>query len=166
MARQLIVKSMAPTAVDRAYAVARNGAAGLSLRQWRRYAGALIERRTGGRGLLSVENPAGTILGLCGYRIAATPRDGTICSVEFLVALDLLDCEAVMSALLGALEERARRQGATGLRLDLPYGTAATTELLRRLDQSGHRIERIGLLKSLSATGQGSTVLRRRNQAG
>lgn len=149
MARQFIVKSMAPGAVDKCFAVARSGAIGLSLGQWRRYAVGLIGRAATARGLLTLENRAGTIQGLCGYRFIPRPGDGTVCSVEFLVALDLVNDEAVVVALLKALEGLARRQGAVALRLDLPHGTTATSQRLRRLGRSGHRIERIGLSKSL-----------------
>ena len=68
-------------------------------------------------------------------------------------ALDLLSSETVTEALLQALEALARRQGAAALRLDLPYGTPATTQLLRHLDRSGHRLDKIRLLKQLDAVG-------------
>ncbi len=166
MAREFIVKSMRPEAVDKAFAVARMGVSGLSLQQWRRYATGLIRRRAAESGLLSVENRAGTIQGLCGYRTNATPGNEAICSVEFLVALDLVDGETVTTVLLKALEELARRQGAMALRLDLPYGTAATGQLLHRLDKSGHHIERIGLLKPLRGGARARATLRERNHAG
>jgi hypothetical protein len=150
MARQFIAKSLASGAVDMAYALARSGAPRLSLEQWRGYANGLIRRGATPSGVLTVENLAGTILGLCSYRIDPAPGQGAICSVEFLVALDLVDNEAVTTALLKALEALARRQGAVALRLDLPYGTPATKQLLGRLDKSGHRIDKIRLLKQLS----------------
>jgi len=152
MARQFIAKSLVPDAVDRTYALARNGAPSLSLEEWRNYARGLIRRGPAG-GVLTVENLAGTVQGLCSYRIDPSPGQGAICSVEFLVALDLLSSETVTEALLQALEALARRQGAAALRLDLPYGTPATTQLLRHLDRSGHRLDKIRLLKQLDAVG-------------
>ena len=151
MARQFIAKSLAFDAVDMAYALARSGASDLGLEQWRSYANGLIRRRAAVSGILTIENLAGTILGLCAHRIDPSPGQGAICSVEFLVALDLVDNETVTAALLKALEALARRQGAVALRLDLPYGTPATKQLLDRLDKSGHRVDKIRLLKQLSA---------------
>src|SRR5438067_472717 len=95
MARQFIAKSLASDGVDRAYVVARNGAPGLSLEDWRDYAGGLIRRGPVSSGVLTVENLAGTVQGLCSYRIDPSPGHGAICSVEFLVALDLLNSETV-----------------------------------------------------------------------
>jgi hypothetical protein len=98
--------------------------------------------------------------------LSATHGGGDVCSVEFLVALDLIDAEAVATALLRAIERRARHRGAVALRLDLPYGTATSRELLRRLDKCGHRVERIGLLKSLRSAGRVGPALRKHGHAG
>lgn len=149
MTRQFIAKSLAPELVDKAFAVARSGHPCLSLDQWRRYANRLLHSGAPRRGVLTVENLGGTIQGLCSYRIRPSLGQGNICSVEFLVALDLVDNGTVTAALLKALEALARRQGAAALRLDLPYGTRTTEQLAARLGKSGHRIDRIQLLKQL-----------------
>ena len=103
--------------------------------------------------MLSVENCIAAIQGQCSYRIELSFAHGAICSVDYLVALDLVDSAAVTAALLEALENMARRQDAAALRLDLPHGTRATEQLLRRLCDRGHRIERIRLLKELRTGG-------------
>jgi len=149
VARQFIVKSLGPESVDKAFAVARSVDFTLTLDQWRDYALGLIKCGVPTSGVLGIENRAGTIQGLCGYRIESSLGHSDICSVDYLVALDLVDEAAVMAALLKALENMARRQGAAALRLDLPHGTPTTEQLLRRLCETGHRIERIRLLKEL-----------------
>ena len=151
MARQFIAKSLVPEFVDQAFAVARSTDYGLTLDRWRAYALGLIEGSPGRSGVLSIENRAGTIQALCSYRIEQSLRGGQICSVDHLVALDLVDSTAVTAALLKALEALARRQSAAALRLDLPYGTAMTEILLRQSRSTGHRIDRIRLLKPLGA---------------
>ncbi len=151
MARQFITKSLASESVDKAFAVARSADFTLTLDQWRSYARGLIERGTAICGVLSLENRAGTIQGLCSYRVESSLGHGAICSVDYLVALDLVDNAVVTAALLKALEELARRNGAAALRLDLPYGTPATEQLLGCLGKNGHRIDRIRLLKQLAA---------------
>jgi len=149
MARQFIAKSLASESVDKAFAVARSADFALTVDQWRGYTRGLIKRGAATSGMLSVENRAGTIQGLCSYRIESSLGHGSICTVDYLVALDLVDSAAVTAALLKALEALARRNGAAALRLDLPYGTQTTEQLLCRLGESGHRIDRIRLLKQL-----------------
>ncbi len=153
MARQFIAKSLRPESVDKAFAVVRSADFSLTLDQWRDYALGLIRCGMPTSGILSVENRAGTIQGLCAYRTEASLGCGVICSVDYLVGLDLIDEAAVMAALLKASEDMARRQGAVALRLDLLHGTRTTKQLLRRLCKTGHRIERIRLLKELRAGG-------------
>ena len=153
MARQFIVKSLRPESVDKAFAVARSADFALTLDQWRDYALGLIKCNMTTSGVLSIENRVGTIQGLCGYRTESLLGCGVICSVDYLVVLDLIDEAAVMAALLMALEDMARRQGAVALRLDLLHGTRTTEQLLQRLCKTGHRIERIRLLKELRTGG-------------
>jgi hypothetical protein len=150
MARQFITKSLSPELIDQAFTVARSGDFGLTLDSWRRYALGLMKHGPKAGGVLIVENRRGTIQAVCSYRIEASLGGGPICSVDHLVALDLVDSGAVTTALLKALEDLARRQSAVALRLDLPYGARATEVLLKRLAEHGHRIECIRLLKPLA----------------
>ena len=149
MARQFIVKSLRPGSVDKAFAVARSADFGLTLDQWRDYALGLIKNDTTTSGVLTMESRAGTIQGLCGYRTESSLGRVTICSVEYLVVLDLIDEATVTAALLTVLENMARRQGTAALRIDLPHGARTTGRLLQRLCKTGHQIERIRLLKVL-----------------
>jgi hypothetical protein len=131
VARQFIAKSLRPESVDKAFAVVLSADFSLTLDQWRDYALGLIRCGMPTSGILSVENRAGTIQGLCAYRTEASLGCGVICSVDYLVGLDLIDEAAVMAALLKASEDMARRQGAVALRLDLLHGTRTTKQLLR-----------------------------------
>jgi hypothetical protein len=153
VARQLIVNSLRLESVDKAFAVARSADVTLTLDQWRDYALGLIKYGMPTSGVLSIENRAGTIQGLCGYRTESSLRCRVICSVDYLVVLDLINEAAVMAALLVALEDMARRQGAVALRLELLHGARTTERLLQRLCKTGHRIERIRLLKELRTGG-------------
>ncbi len=153
MTRRFIVKSLATESVNRAFAVARSADFTLSLDQWRGYVLGLIECGPAISGVLAVENRAGTIQGLCTYRMEPSLAQGTVCSVEYQVALDLIDNTTVTTALLTALENLARRLGASALRLDLAYGTRVTDQLLCRLSENGHRIDRVRLVKPLLGGG-------------
>lgn len=153
MARQFIVRSLTTPSVDKAFAVVRSADFGLTLDQWRDYARGLIKSDTTTSGVLIVENRAGTIQGLCCYRTESSLGGAAICSVDYLVALDLIDEAAVAAALLTVLEDMARRWGSEALRIDLPHGTRTTEQLLRRLYKNGHQIERIRLLKVLHTAG-------------
>lgn len=131
MARQFIVKTLRPEAVDKSFAVARSADFTLTLDQWRDYALGLIRCGMPTSGVFSIENRAGTIQGLCGYRAESSRDCGVIFSVDYLVVLDLIDEAAVVVALLTALEDLARRQGAVAIRLDIRHGTRTTKQLVR-----------------------------------
>ena len=75
---------------------------------------------------------------------------GKVCAADNLIALDLLDNACVAAALLQALEDLARRGGASALRLDLVGGSPAADRLIARLRDRGYLVA-IGLIKDLCA---------------
>jgi hypothetical protein len=149
MPRQFIVKLLDRDSADQAYALARLSASGLGLDEWRRFvAGGAFLPRTGG-GVLAIQNRSGVIQGLCSYRFEQSLGRGKVCMADNLIALDLFDNACVAAALLQALEDLARRDGASALRLDLAGGSPAVDRLIARLCERGHRPETIGLVKEL-----------------
>ena len=159
MARQFIVKSLRTESVDKAFAVVRSADFSLTLDQWRDYALGLIKNDTTTSGILTLENRAGIIQGLCCYHTESSPGRATICSVGYMVVLDLIDEASVTAVLLTVLEDMARRQGIAALRIDLPHGARTTELLLQRLCKTGYQIERIRLLKELHAAEESSRLV-------
>jgi len=153
VAQQFIVKSLKTESVDKAFAVVRSADFGLTLDQWRDYALGLIKGDTTTGGILTLENRAGIIQGLCCYHTESSPGHAKICAVGHLVVLDLIDETSVTMVLLTVLEGMLRREGIAALRIDLPHDARTTEQLLRRLCKIGYRIERIRLLKVLHKSG-------------
>jgi len=151
MSRELIIKLLDRESVDQAFPLACLSASGLSLEEWRRFATGPAGALGASHGVLSIQNRSGVIQGLCSYRFEASLRHGRVCVAEDLVALDLMDDTCVADALLRALEDLARRGGATALRLNLPGQSPAGDRLIARLRGRGHRWESVGLVKELGA---------------
>jgi len=149
MPRQFIAKLLDRGSADQAYALARLSASGLGLDEWRRFVASGAGTPGAEGGVLAIQNRAGVIQGLCSYRFEQSLGRGKVCAADNLIALDLLDNACVAAALLQALEELARRSGASTLRLDLAGGTPAADRLIARLRERGHRPETIGLVKEL-----------------
>ena len=151
MSRELIIKLLDRESVDQAFPLACLSASGLSLEEWRRFATGPAGALGASHGVLSIQNRSGVIQGLCSYRFEASLRHGRVCVAEDVVALDLMDDTCVADALLRALEDLARRGGATALRLNLPGQSPAGDRLIARLRGRGHRWESVGLVKELGA---------------
>ncbi len=94
--------------------------------------------------MLAIQNRLGTIQGLCAYRMEWQLGQGSLCSADALVALDLADPAAVAAALVRALEDLARRHGAAALRIRLPHAAPTTDRLISRLAERGHAWRRSG----------------------
>ena len=149
MRRQFIARPLDPGSADRAFAVARNAVLGLSLAEWRRFLEESARGRTGGGGVLAVQNRLGIIQGLCRYAFEPTLGRGRVCTAEVLVALDLVDEVPVVLALIQGLEDLARRKGATALRSRLAQDAPLNARLLALLAEKGHRVDDIALIKKL-----------------
>ena len=151
MPRQFIAKRLEPSSADSAYALARLSASGLGLDAWRRFVASSAGTPGVEGGVLAIQNRSGVIQGLCSYRFEESLGRGKVCTADNLIALDLLDNACVAAALLQALEDLARRGGASALRLELAGGFPAADRLIARLRERGHRQETIGLVKDLGA---------------
>lgn len=120
----------------------------LNLRDWLRYSrriaaagaeareGVLVARRAG------VPHPCGA---LC-YRRHGDMRFGRVITAEHCIAMDLLYPEAVLAALLLALETLAARQGCGAIRALVPQGRGSALADLQAL---GHTLDGALLIKEL-----------------
>ena len=149
MSRELRFRALTAGEVDQAYPLVFSCGTGFSLRGWRRYAGSLVKRGAGRRGILAVENQQGTIQGICSYRKQRVPEGGWHCAVELIIALDLIDESEVAAALLDGIETLARQQGASAMSVSLPYASQLAPALLSRRGDSGLHPHQVQLLKPL-----------------
>jgi hypothetical protein len=151
MPRQFIAKLLDPGSADQAFALARLSASHLGLDEWRRFVASGAGRPRIVGGVLAIQNRSGVIQGLCSYHFEQSLARGKVCTADNLIALDLLDNACVAAALLQALEDLARRGGASALRLNLAGGSPAADRLIAQLHNRGHRQEAIRLSKDLGA---------------
>jgi hypothetical protein len=149
MRHRFIARPLDPRSADQGFALARNAVLGLSLAEWRYFLEESARGHSGNGGVLAVQNRLGIMQGLCRYSFEPTLGRGRICTVEILVALDLVDEVPVALALMQALEDLARRKDATALRLRLAQAAPATDRLVTLLLEKGHCVDSVGLIKNL-----------------
>lgn len=152
MKRHFIARQLVPDRVDDAFPIARAAVPGLTLERWRVFAGESVAVADGATppGIMVVENDRGYIQGLCTYRLQHDMRHGTILTVDDLVALDLVDDGAVATALVDALESRARACGCSAIRLHLAEDAKARPNspvLYEFLKRNGHAVDAVRLVK-------------------
>jgi len=110
---------------------------GMTLEAWRRFARCLVDGSAGplARGALGLRNAAGYVCGLLIFRVDHDLRHGKVLAVDLFIALDLLNEEEAGSALLQAVEAKARELQCTATHIRLDAGQKS---LPRRLLRSGH----------------------------
>jgi len=116
----------------------REAIPGLNLRAWLRFARRAADpKRASREGIIVVVRAPRTMpCGLFVYRKEAELGHGSVLVAEHFVAVDLLDSEPVMQALIAELDLLAKRRGCGASRtmvLNPPSSTAA------QLANAGHR---------------------------
>ena len=150
MARSFITRSLSHDAAERSFALLRSAGSAQSLEGWRDFLRRRTERGPGEGGILALENRCGVIQGLCSYRIDAGLGGERVCCIDDLLAMDLMDSAAAAAWLIRATEALARLHGAQSLRILLPRTECLSGRLYRKLEQTGHRVERICLAKGFA----------------
>jgi hypothetical protein len=153
MKRQFQVKPLAPDRVDATFTIAQAAVPGLTLERWRQFAANAVPPGNAATapGILVVENERGYIQGFCTYRLQRDMRHGLILAVDDLVAIDLINSDAVAAALVDALESTARRLGCSAVRLHMEESAGGTTSpvLYEFLKRSGHAVDAVRLVKPI-----------------
>jgi hypothetical protein len=135
------------------FPLVREAVPGLELKAWLRFARRFCgPRRTGQTGIMVVRRrgrpmPCGLFL----YRREQDLRHGPILLAEHFVAIDVLNPEPVMRALVAELDGLAQRLGCNAIR-SMVLGQASLTA--RGLHAAGHHPEGATLYKALSAEGE------------
>ena len=113
---------------------------------------ALIRMTLPERGIATVDNEQGYIVGLATYRVQHGLRDNPALKAEHVVAVDLIRQEEVARILLTELECLARRFGCVALHVQLPHNDpripwGGFNELLA---SHGHTIDALCLRKPIT----------------
>ncbi len=145
-------KNLSPDQVHTVYPLLREAIPTLDLKTWTRLSRRLANpRRTGQAGIrVALRSPRLLPCGLFLYRREHDLTHGPILVAEHMVAVDVLDPEPVMSALVRELESLAERLGCTAIRT-MVLGQAALAA--SGLYAAGHRPEGATLWKPIEETG-------------
>lgn len=140
------------------YPLVRESVAGLDLKTWVAFAQKIANpRRAGQSGILAVTRagrnlPCGVFL----YHREAQLPEGAVLVAEHFVAMDVVDPQPVVQALVGELDALAKRLDCAAIRVVVP----GDDSLLRTgLQAAGHRPRGLALWKtvdSVAATATGA----------
>lgn len=111
-------ENLAPDQAATVFPLLREALPGLTLEAWLRHAKRLASpARAGHTGIMTVRRePRPMPCGLFIYHRADDLEHGAVLVAEHMVAIDLLDPEPVMQALVHELEQLAERLGCGGIR--------------------------------------------------
>lgn len=131
-------ENLRPEQAGTVFPLLREAIPGLTLRAWLRYARPLarLRRRNRNGGIMVLRRLAQAMpCGLFIYQRVQDLAHGAVLVAEHLIAVDLLDPEPVMRALVEELEALAQRLGCSGIRT-MVIGPDAP--LATRLRLAGH----------------------------
>ena len=136
----LIIELLSRDRIRSVFPLVREAVATIDLATWLRFAWQLTApRRVGQCGIVTVRRDGRTFpCGLFCYRVEHDLSLGKVLTADHFVAVDLLDPEAVLAALVGELDVLAERLGCGAVR-SLVHGGAPT--VAGGLYAAGHRPE-------------------------
>lgn len=111
--------------IDQAFPLVSAIAPDLTVQRWRQFASAALpadgDAGSGGdRGIMTLQNDRGYILGLFSHAVCDHLRLGRVLGVDNLMVADLFDAGGAMEALLEAMERLARENHCVAIHTDLP----------------------------------------------
>lgn len=144
----ITVQMLEPNQIRSAFPLIRQVVPALDLPGWMRFARPLVNpRRAELGGIVVAQRPARPFpSGLFCYRQQRDLTHGKVLLAEHLVALDLLQPDAVLAALLAELDALGKRFGCNAVRSVL-HGSAP--DIAGRLSEAGHQPEAALLFKPM-----------------
>jgi hypothetical protein len=144
------VETLRPDQIRSVFPLIREAIPGLDLQAWIRFARQLVGTRRGEQsGIVTARRAARSFpCGLFCYRVDNDLEHGRVLIAEHFVAVDLLEPDAVLDALVRELEALAKRLGCTAIR-SVVHGPEAA--VAGGLSAAGHAPEGALLLKPLLA---------------
>jgi len=111
---------------DEAYPLAKTALPDLDIEHWRAFLKRVRSEQRGG--CLVVENKRHVMLAFAAFRPCHDLQDGSCLEVDPLIVMDLVGAGTVAKVMETRLQEHARRQGCTILRLSLARHASAPGE--------------------------------------
>lgn len=152
--------------IDRAYPLIRNIAPGITLDRWTRFARPLVTSRSAAwpRGLMTIQNTTGCILGLFAFEVRDDLNDGRTLHLDNLMSASIPGRDRIWAAIMDAAETLARVNGCgvirAGLVGDLDASDKDRTWLVHSLEHAGFALEGVRACKRLEAADGGVVPLR------
>jgi len=146
-------EDLSPGQAGTVFPLLREAIPGLTLPAWLRFARRVAgPRRAGHSGIMVVRrSPRPMPCGLFIWRRDEDLEHGAVLVAEHLVAIDLLDPEPVMAALVAELEALAQRLGCGGIRTMMIRPDAP---IAARLLAAGHAKEGAAMWKPVEGAGE------------
>ncbi len=145
-----------PQQVDQAFPLVSTIAPELGREQWSAFAHGMLDA-TGGppRGIVSLQNRRGYIIGLFTWAVEPHLRHGRTLTVANFVVLDLFNLRAAADQLIREMETLARTNGCTAIHTELPEAYSNLAEsvhlVLSRFRDEGHQLGTLHFCKELQA---------------
>jgi hypothetical protein len=139
--KEFLVQALAATKITDAYSFARLTIPGLEPQDWRRYALNIINHSGKKSGILIIRRKARPhICGLVSYHCETELQSGRVLQLRHLAAIDILDPNPILSALLNHLAGIALRLHCKLMRIRLPDTERDRTSLYNALLQLRPRL--------------------------
>ncbi len=107
--------------IDRAYPLVRNISAGITLDRWNRFARPLVASRSTlwPRGLMTIQNTAGYILGLFGFEVRDDLQENRTLVIENIVIANIPGRDTIWAVIIDAVDNLAKFHGCHAIRAGL-----------------------------------------------
>jgi hypothetical protein len=141
--------------IDQAYPLIRNIASGITLDRWGRFAKPLVASRSASwpRGLMTIQNTAGYILGLFGFEV----RDGLHVNrtlwIENIIIANIPGRDAIWTTVIETVDQLADLHGCQAIRAslsdDLDPDNSDRNWLSSSFESAGYSLEGIRACKRI-----------------
>lgn len=147
--------------IDQAYPLVRNLAAGITLDRWGRFARPLVSSRSASRprGLMTIQNAAGYILGLYGFEVRDDLHINRTLCLENIVIASIPGRDAIWAAVLESAEQLASLHGCEAIRAglsdELDPSDSDRHWLMSSFQAAGYSMEGLRACKRMETNGRG-----------
>jgi hypothetical protein len=141
--------------IDQAYPLVRSIAAGITLDRWGRFARPLVMSRSANwpRGLMTIQNAAGYILGLFGFEVRDDLQDSRTLTIENIVIANIPGRDSIWAAILSTAENLAKMHGCrtirAGLSDELDPSDSDRAWLVGSFESAGYSLEGVRACKRI-----------------
>lgn len=142
--------------IDRAYPLVRGIASGITLDRWVRFARPLVSSRSASRprGLMTIQNTAGYILGLYGFEVRDELQVNRTLCVENIIIASIPGREAIWAAVIDSAENLAKLHGCEAIRAGLqddldPAASHDRSWIAASFESAGYALEGVRACKRI-----------------